>query len=76
MKTRSSAKSERARKAAREEKKLKMEEKQEQNAAVQKEKERLRKEAGVVAEVRKKCQWQVDRQLQGFFKYKEMMHER
>ena len=54
MKTRSSAKSERARKAARAEKKLKMEEKQEQNAAVQKEKERLRKEAGVVAEVRKK----------------------
>ena len=54
MKTRSSAKSERARKAARAEKKLKMEEKQEQNTAVQKEKERLRKEAGVVAEVRKR----------------------
>ena len=54
MKTRSSAKSERARKAAREEKRLKMTDKQEQNAAVQKEKERLRREAGVVAEVRKK----------------------
>ena len=32
--------------------------------------------AAKVAEVRKKCQWQVDRQLQGFFKYKEMTHER
>ena len=27
-----------------------------------------------VAEARKKCQWQVDRQLQDFFKYKELTH--
>ena len=50
----SSAKSERARKAARKEKKLKMTDKQEQNTARQKEEGRLRREAGVVAEVRKK----------------------
>ena len=54
MKTRSSAKSERARKAAREVKKLKMTDKQEQNTARQKEEGRLRREAGVVAEVKKK----------------------
>ena len=54
VKTRSSAKSERARKAAKEERKKVIKKKQEQNAAKQKEEERLRKEAGVVAEVRKK----------------------
>ena len=54
LKQGSSAKSERARKAAREERKKVIQKKQEQNAAKQKEEERLRKEAGVVAEVRKK----------------------
>ena len=54
MKTRSSAKSERARKAARKERRKMTMDKQEQNTARQKEEGRLRREAGVVAEVRKK----------------------
>ena len=54
MKTRSSTKSERARKAAREERRKTTKHKQEQNTAMQKEEGRLRREAGVVAEVRKR----------------------
>jgi hypothetical protein len=54
VKTRSSAKSERARKAAKEERRKTTKRKQEQNTAMQKEEGRLRREAGVVAEVRKR----------------------
>ena len=54
MKKRSSAKSERARKAARKERRKTTMDKQEQNTARQKEEGRLRREAGVIAEVRKK----------------------